>query len=172
MFENPEIEPDALPTVDTVDWQPLNPRYVRQQQVMRGIFLGSIAAIWIVLAIVPFPISPPWFAMWTSLILLAAMLLTWPVISYPRLGYAIREHDIIYKAGVFWQSVTAIPFNRVQHVETSHSPLDRQFGSGTLQLFTAGGSGGDLQIAGLERDTAEQLRVFILKKAGAVVEEG
>ena len=34
----------------------------------------------------------------------------------------------------------------------------------------AGGSGGDLKIDGLNADTAERLRVFILDKVGASVE--
>jgi len=66
--------------------------------------------------------------------------------------------------------VTAIPFNRIQHVETSSDPLDRKFDLATLQLFTAGGSSGDLKIDGLGKDVAEQLRAFILKKVGAFVE--
>jgi membrane protein YdbS with pleckstrin-like domain len=66
--------------------------------------------------------------------------------------------------------VTAIPFNRIQHVETSSDPIDRKFDLATLQIFTAGGSGGDLKINGLEKDTAEQLRVFILQKVGASIE--
>jgi membrane protein YdbS with pleckstrin-like domain len=66
--------------------------------------------------------------------------------------------------------VTAIPFNRIQHVETSSDPLDRKFDLATLQLFTAGGSGGDLKIDGLGKDVAEQLRAYILKKVGASIE--
>ncbi len=76
----------------------------------------------------------------------------------------------MFRSGVFWRSVTAIPFNRIQHVETSSTPLDRQFNISTLQLFTAGGSKGDLKINGLGKDVAEQLRVFILKKVGISIE--
>ena len=71
---------------------------------------------------------------------------------------------------MIWRSVTAVPFNRIQHVETSNTPLDRKFGLATLQLFTAGGSSGDLKIDGLGDDIASQLRVFILDKAGASIE--
>jgi membrane protein YdbS with pleckstrin-like domain len=95
-----------------------------------------------------------------------------PAIVVPRKGYVVRDKDIIFKSGVIWRSVTAIPFNRIQHVETSSNPLDRKFELATLQLFTAGGSGGDLKVNGLEKDTAEQLRVFILEKVGASIEAG
>jgi membrane protein YdbS with pleckstrin-like domain len=101
---------------------------------------------------------------------IALPLFVWPMISVPRRAYAVRDKDIIYKSGVFWHTVTAIPFNRIQHVEKSSTPLDRRFSIATLQLFTAGGAGGDLKIHGLPADTAEDLRVFILGKVGASVE--
>ena len=82
----------------------------------------------------------------------------------------MRAKDIVYKSGVFWQTVTAIPFDRIQHVEKSSTPLDRRFEIATLQLFTAGGSGGDLKIHGLAADLAEQLRIFLLERVGAAVE--
>ena len=82
----------------------------------------------------------------------------------------MRDKDILYKSGVFWHTVTAIPFNRIQHVEKSSTPLERHFEIATLQLFTAGGTGGDLKIHGLSSVSAEKLRVFILDKVGASVE--
>ncbi|MDH3749467.1 MAG: PH domain-containing protein, partial [Gammaproteobacteria bacterium] len=85
-------------------------------------------------------------------------------------GYVIRSKDIVFKSGVFWRSVTAVPFNRVQHVETNNTPLDRKFGLANLQIFTAGGSGGDLSISGLGADVAERLRIYILDKVGASIE--
>jgi len=82
----------------------------------------------------------------------------------------VRDKDIVFRSGVIWRSVTAVPFNRVQHVETSSTPLDRKFDLANLQVFTAGGSGGDLRISGLGADTAEQMRVYILGKVGASIE--
>jgi membrane protein YdbS with pleckstrin-like domain len=100
----------------------------------------------------------------------SVLLLTWPGISLPKRGYVLRDKDILFRKGVVWRSVTAIPFNRIQHVETSSTPFDRKFDLATLQLFTAGGSSGDLKIDGLSTDIAEQLRVFVLEKAGASIE--
>jgi hypothetical protein len=109
-------------------------------------------------------------SLWSTFVIVSATLMIWPAIAVPRRGYVVRDKDIIFRSGVIWRSVTAIPFNRIQHVETSSDPLDRKFKLATLQLFTAGGSGGDLKIDGLDADTAEQLRTFILRKAGASIE--
>ena len=88
----------------------------------------------------------------------------------PRKGYAVRNKDIVFRSGVFWRTVTAIPYNRIQHVEKDSAPLDRRYGIANLKIFTAGGAGGDLKIDGLSADVAERLRVHILDKVGAVVE--
>jgi len=108
--------------------------------------------------------------LWGLWLVLTTALLVWPRISLPKRGYVLRDKDILFRKGVVWRSVTAIPFNRIQHVETSNTPFDRKFKLATLQLFTAGGASGDLKIDGLGRDTAEQLRVYILEKVGASIE--
>ena len=100
----------------------------------------------------------------------AIVFVAWPRISVPRRGYVVRDKDIVFRSGVIWRSVTAIPYNRIQHVETSNTPFDRKFGVATLQLFTAGGSGGDLKIDGLGAEVAEQLRIHILDKVGGSIE--
>ena len=170
MFENPEIALDALPDLEDLDWQSMHPKFVRRQQIEHGLFalLPLTGAIIFTLNLSLF--FKQSVLLWTIAIgfLLASVI--WPAISVPRRGYTVRDKDIVFKSGVIWRSLTAIPFNRVQHVETSSTPLDRKFGLANLQIFTAGGSGGDLKIAGLGAETAEQLRVYILDKVGASIE--
>lgn len=170
MFRNPEIALEDLPAVRDVDWQAMHPRYARRLQVERLIIV-LIALIGSMLP--PILIGKafaPSVPLWALVILFAIPFLGWPLIAVPRRGYAVRDKDIVFKSGVLWRSVTAVPFNRVQHVETSNTPLDRKFGLANLQIFTAGGSGGDLSISGLGADVAEQLRVYILEKVGASIE--
>jgi len=177
MFENPEIGIDELPKADTVDWQPMDSRFVRRKltESAIGLFftLVGIGALQSILAVAvrddSVDISLGW--LWFIPIVISIPLIIWPIISVPRIGYAVRDRDIIYKSGVFWHTVTAVPFNRIQHVEKSSTPLDRRFNIASLQLFTAGGSGGDLKIHGLPAKTAEKLRFFILQKIGASVEQ-
>jgi membrane protein YdbS with pleckstrin-like domain len=108
--------------------------------------------------------------LWVLVVSFAIATFAWPRISVPRQGYAVREKDIVFKKGVVWRSVTAIPYNRIQHVETSNTILDRKFGVASLKLFTAGGSGGDLKVRGISANNAERLRVFVLNKIGASIE--
>lgn len=171
VFQNPEIALDNLPSVEGLHWRPLHDRYALQQQLLRVGYLFVVAVAVFVAGFLPALSHVPWAPLWIILLAVAGPCLAWPRISVPKRGYVVRDKDIIYKTGVLWLSVTAIPFNRIQHVETNSTPFDRKFGTATLKLFTAGGSGGDLRIDGLPGDTAEQLRVFILAKVGASIEK-
>ncbi|MFK7888431.1 MAG: PH domain-containing protein [Gammaproteobacteria bacterium] len=170
MFTNSQVSVDLLPNVSDVQWQRLHPPFVRQQQLIHAAFALAALIGWVVFR--PFAALP--LSLWSVLIAGASvagvLYLLWPTIDFPRRGYALREHDMIHKHGVLFRAVTAVPFNRIQHVEISNSPLDRVFGIGSLKLFTAGGSGGDLSIDGLPLARAEALREHILGKVGVTVE--
>jgi len=170
MFQNPEIALDELPDMEDLDWQQMHPSFARRMQVERAIMVAVIAVATIALNLLVDNVFIETFMLWVPLIIVAVPLLIWPLISIPRRGYVVRDKDIVFKSGIVWRSVTAIPYNRVQHVETSNTPLDRKFGLANLQIYTAGGSGGDLKIFGLGADTAEQLRIYILNKVGASIE--
>jgi membrane protein YdbS with pleckstrin-like domain len=170
MFQNPEIALDELPGTDDVQWLALDPAFknLRRLQNSIGILAAAVPVATVTVA-ANLPLLPA-AVLWVCWVVFAALLLVWPGISLPKRGYVLRGNDILFRKGVIWRSVTAIPFNRIQHVETSSTPFDRKFELATLQLFTAGGSSGDLKIDGLGKDTAEQLRVFVLEKAGASIE--
>ena len=170
MFQNPEIALDELPNTDGVQWQALDLAFKRLRRLQNSIgILAAAVPIATVTVAANLPLLPA-AVLWVCWVVFAALLLVWPGISLPKRGYVLRDKDILFRKGVIWRSVTAIPFNRIQHVETSSTPFDRKFELATLQLFTAGGSSGDLKIDGLGKDTAEQLRVFVLEKAGASIE--
>ncbi|MDH3274548.1 MAG: PH domain-containing protein [Gammaproteobacteria bacterium] len=170
MFQNPEIPPSELPGADDIQWQALDPAYKRLRRLQNsiGILAAAVPLVTVTVA-AKLPVLPV-VALSACWVVFSVLLLIWPGISLPKRGYVLRDKDILFRKGVIWRSVTAIPFNRIQHVETSSTPFDRKFDLATLQLFTAGGSGGDLKIDGLSTATAEQLRVFILEKAGASIE--
>ncbi len=177
MFDNPEISQDDLPQATAVTWLPMEQNFVRfllVQAVLMTIFLSvgiTILQFIFNAAFAEENIQVDFWFLWLLIPAIAVPALIWPLISVPKKGYAIRDKDILYQSGVFWHTVTAIPFNRIQHVEKSSTPLERRFNIATLQLFTAGGTGGDLKIHGLSADAAEKLREFILEKVGASIEQ-
>jgi uncharacterized protein len=172
MFDNSEIALDELPAADKLEWRNLDSRYARRLQLQALISTAVMAVGILVVQLMPLPIDRRLFVPgWLVVGVIGLFGVLWPLFSVPRKGYAIRDKDIVYRSGVIWRTVTAVPFNRIQHVETSSTPLDRRFAQAGLQLFTAGGSGGDLKIEGMPADVAERLRLFVLEKAGAPVEQ-
>jgi membrane protein YdbS with pleckstrin-like domain len=116
----------------------------------------------------------PWvLVLGPLLVLVIGGSLTWLALKRVEVkGYALREHDIAYRSGLFWRKVVVLPFNRVQHVEVASGPLQRRFGLATLKFYTAGGSSVDLKIEGLLAPDAEKLRAHILARSELASETG
>lgn len=168
MFANHQVPPEALPDVEELDWRPLHPRFVRRLQVGTAIRTSAFAGIGAGAhyaaatgGLAALLRAAPWLPaiVWSALAALSLWALAWPMIAVPRHDYAVRDRDILYRSGVLWRSVRAIPFNRVQHTKTDSAPLDRRFGLANLSVFPAGGGGH--KIRGLGRETAERLRAFV-----------
>ena len=81
--------------------------------------------------------------------------------GFDRRGYLTRSRDLSYRSGWLFHSITTVPFNRIQHSEVTQGPVAKRFKVCTLKLYTAGSSGANLQIGGLDEDVAKQLRQMI-----------
>jgi hypothetical protein len=69
------------------------------------------------------------------------------------------EADALYlERGVFTRVETAVPYVRVQHVDTQRTPFDRLLGISRVVVYTAGSRGADVTIPGLTVDRARALR--------------
>lgn len=84
--------------------------------------------------------------------------------SFPKRKYALREKDISYKRGLFVKKITTVPFSRIQHIEIDEKPISRLFGLSSLSVYTAGDSSDDLEIKGIQKETALQIKEFISTK--------
>ena len=92
----------------------------------------------------------------------------WPATLTPRQARAYGEqlrHDVrVFRRGILWQRVVAVPYGRMQLVDITHGPLDRGFGIAQLKLVTAAASTG-VVIPGLKQEAAEQLRDTLVEVA-------
>ena len=178
MFTNPEVPLSSLPSAVDLQWHPLHPRFVTRILVQRAITVGVMTVL-LGGTTAFFLVEQPWEGefnsalpvAWALAVFFFAWRMIWPVFEVPRRGYAVREKDIAFKSGVLWRSSTIVPFNRVQHAATGSGMLDRKFGLAALTVFTAGGAGADLHIAGLAAEHAERLRVYVVDKVGGSLEE-
>lgn len=82
----------------------------------------------------------------------------WVGLRYRVWVYQIREDSVYLERGVITHVRTIVPYVRIQHVDTSRSPLERALGLSTLVVYTAGSRGADVAIPGLQPDEARDLQ--------------
>ncbi len=163
MFSNHQISEQTLPDFTQADFKPLDKLASKEALIGMFIFVLPISiAVVIFLYFLP-PVANHITALVAGILLLLNIYIAWfTKRSVAMTGIALREHDLLLKRGVFWQRTIAIPFNRIQHIETHRNPVERKLKLATLKLFTAGGAGADLEIHGLTQERASKLRQFIL----------
>ena len=112
--------------------------------------------------------SPIYAAMgalgWLFFLFIASVWL--PHLSWERWGYELREQELLIRRGVIIQTITAIPTNRIQHVDTRQGPIEQWLGLARIQIHTASGIGADGMIPGLELAVAESLRDKLVEAKG------
>ncbi len=163
-FSNPQLDIDQLPRWEDIELEPLArtaPWPPFWSSCIPFTVLFAAATVFVIIS--PFPVFAYLGILLVGLILF--LLLQWHNFTeHKRRGVALREKDIAFKRGLFWHQYTLLPFNRVQHIEIHRGPIERKLDLSSLRLYTAGGSGVDLQISGLERERADQMKQFILDK--------
>lgn len=150
------------------DASPLDPR-------MRIVWSLADAAIWLVVVLV---IGSADLAAWSQLgtppLVLTALALAaavahvwwWPRAAYREWRYHLGEENLELRHGVFFRTLSAIPYGRVQHVDTTQGPIDRLVGLSRLVIHTASAST-DKVIPGVSDEAAAALRATLLARAGA-----
>jgi len=133
---------------------PLNPLEQGQLKAMRL----SAAVFWTIATLVS--IGPgfglaqafDWFPIWLPAVVIAPIGLWSVLIATParwaRWGWAwrlARRHTIV-------------PAARVQHIDVTQGPVERMFGVATLVLHTAGTANSQVDLPGITRETAEEIR--------------
>ncbi|GAA2960837.1 PH domain-containing protein [Microbacterium schleiferi] len=143
-------------------WHQLARQYVWVQLISSGILfllvLGAALAIWLIVGV-----GWVWIPAGIVLVILAITLAVTPR-QARAYGYQLREDDLVFRKGILWQRVVAVPYGRMQLVDITHGPLDRGFGIAQLKLVTAAATTG-VAIPGIRQDAAEQLRDTLIAVA-------
>ena len=114
--------------------------------------------------IAPFSAVAIGLGLWLFFLFLLAV--WYPSFVFDRWGYALREDDLLIARGVLVRRVTAIPTNRIQHVDMRQGPLEQWMGLARVQVYTASGMGADGVIPGLWLEDAEDLRDRLVRLEG------
>ncbi|MBS1673612.1 MAG: PH domain-containing protein [Actinobacteria bacterium] len=145
-------------------WHQISPKYVVAEVILRFVWLVIIAiAAYAATNLLP----QPWPWAWVVAGFMAAYTLV-ELIILPRqakaIGYMLRADDIVFRRGILWQRMIAVPYGRMQLVDITRGPVDRAFGIAKLKLVTAAATTG-VEIPGMTEDAAEALRDTLIDVA-------
>ena len=138
-----------------VQWRRVSPKYVIVD-VVTGFIFGAVVVVGSSI--------PAWLTqitwLWAipgslAIVFIIALALT------PRrvraIGYQLRDDDLVFRKGLMFQRVVAVPYGRMQLVDINRGPLDRMVGLSELKFVTAAAATG-VVIPGLPEAEAEKLR--------------
>jgi len=172
-FSNEQVLLDRIPTIATIEYSSLESALLKADLLWTVLFYGVIFIVTLLLRYV-FTVDFMLIAsieIWVVMVVLFIVTVVFNIYAHRKKMYAIRQRDIIYNSGLFWQSSIVIPYNRVQHCEVSQGPIDRLFNLAEIKIYTAGGSSSDLSIGGLLPENAQRIKDFIVQKTAADEEE-
>lgn len=147
---------DELFAPPSADWQRLSPKYRTLRQLSSFFMLIPFGIAVVILVLV----GVPWWI--PTLVATVGVLSTiWRFIWAGRearsWAYAELEDDLWITHGLWFRSLTAVPYGRLQVVEVASGPIERSLGLATVTLVTASAQT-DATIPGLPREDAARLR--------------
>ncbi|MDI6049686.1 PH domain-containing protein [Flavobacterium sp. XS2P24] len=165
-FTNETIDTRQLPKFEEVTFTNLHPKYI-------NVVLISLVRIIALLILVPilFSMLKPelfsgrvWLILGIVIPVFSILLVVFSIIGFKKKGFAFREHDVLFRHGIIATKTIVIPYNRVQHVALHEGLISRYFGLAKIEIFTAGGSSSDIEIPGIEKEQAEDIKQLLMGK--------
>lgn len=172
-YSNVQIDTQHLPPLEDLSLIPLEKNYLKVRLLVWILWTSILTLVFFGVYSLTSILENEWIcrSLAASLFLIIILVFIFSFYGYNYMFYALRERDIMFTKGLLIRTITVIPFNRIQHIEVSHGPVDRWFKLATLKIFTAGGHSSDLNIPGLSRIKAHQIRDYITQKSALDEEE-
>ena len=164
-FTNETINTKLLPRYEEVELTSLHSNYWKVV-LINNLIIYSIIAIVMIFLWMNIEDSQDYNPFWVFGIFLLIVNFSFLLyrISFKKKAYAFRNHDVIYRSGLIATNTMVIPYNRVQHVALHEGFLSRYFGLAKVEIFTAGGSASDIEIPGIAKEEAENIKQLLMGK--------
>ena len=158
MSENhPDVQVSTWPNEAHV-WQRVSMKYAWADLALNVILTLIVVTVFVLIVVFADEKPPPLviaiFAAVTVGLLLSA------AFAFRRvraIGYILREDDLLFRKGIMFERVVAVPYGRLQLVDVTRGPLVRAVGVVAWKLVTASGETG-VNLPGLPGEDAESLR--------------
>lgn len=163
-FTNETIDTKQLPRFEEVNYTLLHPNYWKVTLLNYSIFF-LVLGIALVFGLLYKDDMKPNQTTFIILYIVALIVsLFFLRLGFKKKGFAFRNHDVLYRRGVIATNTMVIPYNRVQHVALHEGFISRIFGLAKIEIFTAGGSSSDIEIPGIAKEEAENIKQLLMGK--------
>src|SRR5690554_1400495 len=147
--------------VPELTWRRISPKFIVSELLSNLAFYGVGVVVGVVFLVIG------WDWAWWATGAIAVVLLVSLIVTPRRVrayGYQLREDDLVFRKGIMFLRIVAVPYGRMQLVDINRGPLSRMLGLSELKFVTAAASTG-IVIPGLPADDAEQLRDHLVAVA-------
>ncbi|MBP6558022.1 MAG: PH domain-containing protein [Flavobacterium sp.] len=163
-FTNETIDTSNLPRYEAVELTKLHPSYWKEVLVSKGLLLLIIGvAVTLGLIFIEELVNDRLLVV-SIYLLFVLVFLFFSYVAFKKKAYAFRNHDVIFRSGIIATNTMVIPYNRVQHVALHEGFIARFFGLAKVEIFTAGGVSSDLEIPGIAKEEAENIKQLLMGK--------
>ena len=143
------------PKMDHRHWERVSPRYIVVDLV--GYLVSGV--VMVAVSLVPLFVFD-WAYGWAPPVVIGSIALLTMALTPRRvraIGYQLRDDDLVFRRGLMWHKVVAVPYGRMQLVDINRGPIARLVGLSELRFVTAAAASG-VVIPGLPEQRAEELR--------------
>jgi len=148
------------------NWQRVSPRYAWVDLAVNLLWVLIAAGGYLFVVFVLADEKPP-IAVHLVVLAVVVFFLVNSVLAFRRvraIGYQLREDDLLFRRGIMFERVIAVPYGRLQLVDVTRGPLLRAMGLATLKFVTASAATG-VNLPGLPEAEAEALRDRLVELA-------
>lgn len=163
-FTNETIDTSQLPKFEEVQFTALHPNYWKVTLINCFVFIlflcfGVLLGFTFIDELFGFQLQ-----LISMTIVLIGLILLFSHIAFRKKRFAFRNHDVLFRHGIIATNTIVIPYNRIQHVALHEGLVSRYFGLAKIEIFTAGGSSSDIEIPGIEKEQAENIKQLLMGK--------
>ena len=142
----------------------MHPSYWKITLIQIAILFGLFAAAYTIAVASVKQLAKLQWQFYCGILVVLLLVLWFSRMGYNKKGFAFRQHDVLFRHGIIATYTIVIPYNRIQHVALHEGIISRFFGLAKIEIFTAGGNSGDIEIPGIEKEQAENIKQLLMGK--------
>lgn len=163
-FTNETIDTTQLPKFEAVTFTKLHPSYWIITLIQIGMVFTLVNLGYGIIVLNSAKVASHQVPIGLGIFVFFLLIVCCSRIAFNKKGFAFREHDVLFRHGIIATNTLVIPYNRIQHVAMHEGVFSRIYSLAKIEIFTAGGSASDIEIPGIEKQQAENIKQLLMGK--------